>query len=594
MSGLDKVFDYVVPEHLTGSVEVGTRVRVDLHGRRVGGWIVSLDRRSDPDGPAQSAAVRPEAFELKPIVKITGAGPGADIIELAEWASVRWAAGRIRPFLVAASPERAVVRAVGSSRSDTAPHGPTSPATIDMLRRAREGAGVGGVLRLPPRADVLPALLSAVSFACEMSGSVLVVAPSHSQVALLATRLARAGLSVATMPVDWAAARAGVDVVIGSRSTAWAPCAGLAVAVVIDEHDEALQEERAPTWHARDVLAERCRRAGVPLVLVSPAPTLTAVVDYAGPSGVVHPPRTRERSGWPIVTVVDRSDEDPWKRSLVTTPLIDLLRTTGLRVVCVSNITGRARVLACRNCRALQRCERCDAAVGLDDDGRLHCRRCETSRPPVCQECGRSAFANLRPGVTRLREELEAAANRPVVAVTGASNVPADRADIHVGTEAVLHRVVDADVVAFLEFDSEMLAPRLRAAEHSLALIARAGRTAPEVLVQTFAPNHEVVRAAMAGDPSVVTEGERSRRRMLSLPPFGALARVSGVGADEFVARLASSELGAGLEIGHGGDGGVEHHLVRAAGWMDLGERLIAAERPAGAKLRIEVDPSRV
>jgi primosomal protein N' (replication factor Y) (superfamily II helicase) len=96
----------------------------------------------------------------------------------------------------------------------------------------------------------------------------------------------------------------------------------------------------------------------VPFVLVSPVPTLSAVVDYAGRDGVVHPPRTRERAGWPDVTVVDRTDEDPWKRSLVTSELIVRLRDPDVTVVCVSNITGRARVLACRSCRALIRCER--------------------------------------------------------------------------------------------------------------------------------------------------------------------------------------------------------------------------------------------
>ena len=55
-----------------------------------------------------------------------------------------------------------------------------------------------------------------------------------------------------------------------------------------------------------------------------------------------------------------------------------------------------------------------------------------------------------------------------------------------------------ADVVAFLEFDSEMLAPRFRSAEHAMALIVRAARIAPEVLIQTFAPGHEVIRAARA------------------------------------------------------------------------------------------------
>jgi len=402
----------------------------------------------------------------------------------------------------------------------------------------------------------------------------------------LATRLRRAGLSIAVVPDDWAAAAGGVDVVIGTRSAAWAPCPDLAAAVVLDEHDEALQNERAPTWHARDVVVERCRRAGVPFVLVSPIPTLTAVVEYAGDPGVVHPPRVRERAGWPSITVVDRTDEVPWKRSLVTSALIERLRNPDLTVVCVSNITGRARVLACRSCRELIRCEQCDAAVGLDDGGRLACRRCGALRPPVCQACGASRFANLRPGVTRLREELEAAAARPAVAVTGSDAGGPARSGIYVGTEAVLHRVRSADVVAFLEFDSEMLAPRFRAAEQALALVVRAGRLAPEVMIQTFSPDHDVIVAAAAGDPARILDGERTRREMLGLPPFGALAVVSGAGSADLVAQLP--------EVVQVGGDGADRYLVRATDWTVLGAALNDVERPSGTRIRVEVDPARV
>ncbi|MGI9646486.1 MAG: hypothetical protein ACR2O6_14365, partial [Ilumatobacteraceae bacterium] len=304
-------------------------------------------------------------------------------------------------------------------------------------------------------------------------------------------------------------------------------------------------------------------------------------------AGVVHPPARRERAGWPRLTVVDRTDEEPWKRSLLTSPLIDRLRPPGSTVICVSNTTGRARVLACRSCRSLIRCEACDAAVGLSDDGQLSCRRCGTERPPVCQVCGASSFANLRPGVTRLREELEAAAGRPVAAVTGAGEEVPPVGGVSVGTEAVLHRIREADVVAFLEFDSEMLAPRFRAAEQALALIVRAGRIAPEVLVQTFTPGHEVLRAARAGDPSVVLDGERARRRLLSLPPYGALALVSGAGSDEVVGQLDRDEVTVG------GDG-TGRFLVRAADWSTLGQALNRTERPAGSRVRIEVDPPRI
>ncbi|HSJ92007.1 MAG TPA: hypothetical protein VK917_08050, partial [Ilumatobacter sp.] len=417
--GIDKTFDYEVPRPAVGQVEIGDVVRVDLHGRRVGGWIVDLD------------PVDAHLDGLKPIAKWSSRGPDAALVELAEWAAIRWA-GRRRNFLTAASPPRNVEHLPPCRRTGAVVE-PRSPASTSMLESG------GGVLRLPPTSDPMPAILSAAAI-----GPALVVVPGVDQVMLLASRLRRTGLTVAVAPNEWAAAAGGVDIVIGSRIAAWAPCPGLASALVVDEHDEALQDEGSPTWHARDVVVERCRRLGVPVVLVSPCPTLTALEWRP----VTRPPHERERRGWPIVEVIDRTDEEPWKRSLVTSELIRHLRDHARRVVCISNTTGRARLLACRQCRELTRCERCDAAVIQRDDGSLACLRCDTVRPPVCLACGAGRFANLRPGVSRLREELEAAANRPAVLVTGEGpERPAD-AGVYVGTEAALHRVGRADTVA--------------------------------------------------------------------------------------------------------------------------------------------------
>ena len=277
VTGLDKRFDYAVPD--TMAVGVGDRVRVSLHGRRIGGWIVELD---PPDAHVEG---------LRPISKWSGHGPGRDLIELAEWAAVRWA-GRQRHFLAAASPERNVERLPSSRRTGSVVE-PRSPASTGILHRG------GGVLRLPPASDPMPAVLSAAAL-----GPTIAIAPSLDEAMLLSARLRRSGLSVALVPDDWASAAGGVDVVVGSRTAAWAPCPDLAAAVVVDEHDEALQDEGSPTWHARDVMIERCRRAGAPLLLVSPCPTLTAL-EWGE---LTRPPHQRERDGWPIVDVIDRSE----------------------------------------------------------------------------------------------------------------------------------------------------------------------------------------------------------------------------------------------------------------------------------------------
>jgi primosomal protein N' (replication factor Y) len=570
VTGLDKSFDYLVPPPLAADVGAGAIVRVPLHGRRVRGWVRSVGP-PDPGVPIE---------RLLALAKVVGRGPTVETVELAEWAARRWA-GRLRALLVTASPPTVVATLPAPDRSTVPVPGPHPADALALL-----GTG-GGVLRRGPSEDPLPVVLAACTL-----GPVLVVVPSVAAAGMLGARLRRAGRTVATLPDGWAAAAGGVDVVIGARAAVWGPVAGLAGVVVIDEHDEALQEERTPTWHARDVAIERARRAGVPCLLVSPVPSLAALA-WAGDRMRV-PARVDERASWPVLEVVDRTREEPWQRSLVTPALVRHLRDRSKRVVCVLNTTGRARLLACRSCRALQRCERCDAAVHQDDVGSMCCSRCGLVRPPVCQACGASAFATLRPGVTRLREELEAAANRPVAAVTGASDDVVPDVDVLVGTEAVLHRVRDVDVVAFLDLDAELLAPRYRAAELSVALLARAARLVGprahggRLLVQTHLPRHEVIDAVLHADPGRLARTELERRRALGFPPARALAVVSGTGADAFAAELRAAPA---LQVSGPADG---RWLVRAGGWDELGAAISGARRPKGSRLRIEVDPPRL
>lgn len=572
---VDKTFDYLVPESFGGQVRVGTMVRVELHGRRVGAWVV------------EDAVVPPPGVVLRPVAKVTGWGPPAELVDLAHWAAWRWA-GRRASLLATASPERAVP-ALSRPRP---PDRPVPMVVDELARSALEAPMPGCVLRLPPAADAYGVVLAAAA-----RGPSLVVAPSVRQAQQLAPRLRRAGVPVAVVPRDWAQARAGGVTVIGARAAAWAPIAPLAAVVVLDEHDEAHQGERAPTWHAREVAIERARRAGVPCILVSPCPTLEALA-WATP---LTPTRSAERDGWPAVEVADRRDDDTARTGLFSAAFVTAARRArakGGAVVCVLNRTGRSRLLACRACGDLARCEACDSAVAQGDDGRLVCHRCEAVRPLVCAACGSTAMRNLRMGVTRAREELEVLLGEPVVEVTGGRSHDAgpSGAGIFVGTEAVLHQVDSASLVAFLDFDQELLAPRYRAGEEALALLVRAGRLVGgrreggRVLLQTRLPRHEVIQAALLGNPERLTDAERPRREALGWPPYRAMAEVSGAAAPLFVERLGQP---LGIEVRGPLDG---RWLVRAVDHETLADALAAVDRPpsSSGRLRIAVDPPRV
>ena len=90
----------------------------------------------------------------------------------------------------------------------------------------------------------------------------------------------------------------------------------------------------------------------------------------------------------------------------------------------------------------------------------------------------------------------------------------------------------------------------------------------------------EVIDAALSGDVRAVIEADRANAELLNLPPYGALARVSGASAEEFVAQL-----GAAVSVRRVG----EEYVVRAGDLDTLCDTLNRASRPPG-RLRVAVE----
>ena len=526
---------------------------------------------------------------------------------LAEWAAWRWA-GPVSSFLGTASPPR-VVRGAwthagsgygaagtaadpGPSRTAASPGG-GSVALVDGVLAAGERAGDrSSVIRLAPSLDGTLVVLELIHRVG--ADGVLVLAPSWTRATQLAGRLRSAGVATALLPDGWEQAASGRGVVVGTRAAAWAPVPRLTAAVVLDAHDEAYREERAPTWSAVDVVVERAHRDGAPVALVSGCPP---VVLTEGRTEVTTS-RAVERRGWPVVEVVDRTGDDP-RTGLFSERLARRLHTVldrpEGRAVCILNRKGRARLLACAHCGALARCTRCGGAMAQDETAEgLRCRRCQDRRPTVCAECDATRLKSLRIGVTRATEELSALTGVAAREVTGSSD-PSDTAGLSearlvVGTEAALHRVARADVVAFLDIDQHLLAARFGAGEETLSVLARAARLVGvrdgggRLLVQTRIPGHEVLQAALHADPTLLSGPERDIRQALGLPPFGALALLRGPGAPDYAAGLAGLE---GVTVAPDAD----RWLVRAPDHASLCDGLASVPRPA-ERLRVEVDPT--
>ncbi len=646
---IDREFTYLLPpERVSGRVPVtvGTIVRVVLNRRRLRGWVTALD------------APMPADLELASISSVVGVGPPPHVVELASWAAWRWAGTRAH-FLRTASPDR-VVKGLPASRSVSLPDiVPKDRADIpawvsdacgaesaaDAVARPVGGNRLATVVRLGPCADEWPLVVGALRH-----GRLLVLVPTVAWAARLSGRLREAGVTTALAPRDWAGA-AAAHAVVGTRSAAWAPCEPLDTVIVFDEHDEAYQEEAAPTWNARDVAVERARRDGARCLLVGPMPSPEALVlggraaagpdadpqPDAGPesgsgsgsgvgsaaaasSTIITAARPDEREAWPRVQIADRRHDDPATGEWCGEALAELLRSDGT-VVCVLNRTGRARLAYCASCGELARSRTSGRALLLEkqqftdpDSGDM--------RPAVCEFCGAMKFRRARVGVKGVAEEMERLARRPVVQVVGgaapdATGVgtgpgaddagagassrrrqprPQERQPaLYIGTEAVLHRVPSADAVAFVDFDQELTAPRYRAGEEAFALLVRAARLVGlrtgggNILVQTRLPDHPVLAAAAAADPSEWLRAEVERRRAMRQPPAAAWALVSGTAAPGYIDILSAGLHASSLDIAGPADG---TWRIRCDDGDTLLNALATAERPSG-RLRVAVDPLR-
>ena len=174
------------------------------------------------------------------------------------------------------------------------------------------------------------------------------------------------------------------------------------------------------------------------------------------------------------------------------------------------------------------------------------------------------------------------------------------------GTEAVLHRVRRAAAVAFLDIDLHLLAARLSATEETLALFVRAARLvagrgagAPwaRLQVQTRVPDHPLLQAVSRGEPDVVLAEEVAVRRSSALPPFAALALVSGTLAPAYAEALRHERRrrrpppcdGGRVSVSPLGE---DRFLLRADRHEPLCDLLARTPRPPGRGLRVEVDPA--
>ena len=297
-----------------------------------------------------------------------------------------------------------------------------------------------------------------------------------------------------------------------------------------------------------------------------------------------------EKSGWGNIKVVDPREDGTSRGGLWPRVTVDAIKDSN-RAIVILNRKGRSKLLACAVCNELAMCTECGSGMHQSNKDILICARNNHERPVSCAHCLSTRLKNLRIGISKAIEELEHLLHENVQEIQrGTKELNLDASRVFLGTKAALHRVDWADLVVFADFDQDLFMKGYRSEEQALASVVRAiritnplGKKEGSVFIQTRSPNNQLVEVIRKREISEWAEIETSRRSLLSLPPFGSYAAISGPGAEEFVSQVPLSEK---LEILGPSEGS---WMIKSIQHSDLVSALSEVPRPS-KRLRIAVN----
>ena len=346
-----------------------------------------------------------------------------------------------------------------------------------------------------------------------------------------------------------------VKIVVGARSAIFAPLSNLGIIIVDEEHENSYIQENNPKYNALEIASIRAKTHNCPLILGSATPNVN---DYYkainGEYILLNMPTRANNKELPKKTIVDmvlelkRGNKSVFSQTLKE-KIMDTYNKKEQSILFL-NRRGYSSFVMCRNCGEVIECPHCDVSLTYHaSTNMLKCHHCGFSRPNVssCPKCNSSRIRFVGSGTEKILEELnnmlpEARVlkmDMDTVSKTSDyeeifSTFKNHEADILVGTQMITKGLDFADVtlVGVLNADLALHYPSYDATMTAYNLIeqvsGRAGRgeKSGEVIIQTYKPDHFVIKTAYNNDYDGFFKKEINNRKINNMPPFSSVIEI--------------------------------------------------------------------
>ena len=442
-------------------------------------------------------------------------------------------------------------------------------------------------------------------------------------------------------------ARGDIKIVVGTRSALFLPWQNLGLIVVDEEHDTSYKQEDMGNYHARDMAVLRAKITGFPVVLASATPSFETLHNVS--VGKYQRLRLMSRFGGaqlPTIETIDMREQRPEPYKLnpndeneingnlspqLCSEIADTLNQKK-QVMLFINRRGFAHIVQCKKCGWVAQCP--DCSMGLNYHKHIHkllCHMCGKTfvLPEKCPQCG-NEISMRGAGLEKIEQEISVKFPNARVALVSSDTIMSRESlerlvqkmengeiDIIIGTQILAkgHHFPNLTLVGVIDADMGLFGTDFRAGEHTFQQLfqvsGRAGRGdfPGRVLLQTYQPEHPVIRAICAGDRDNFMQQDMESRRSAKMPPFGQLIAVIIESDKENTLKKYCEQLSKVAPVLNGGKimGPIAAQIYQIRSWYRMrflvsGDAranlqpvvrtwLNKIKQPANVRVKIDVNP---
>ena len=365
-----------------------------------------------------------------------------------------------------------------------------------------------------------------------------------------------------------------IQFVVGTKGAVFAPFTDLGLIVVDEEHESSYKQfDKKPFYHGRDAAFQLAKLHNAKFVMGSATPSYEmqfAVKQQRVVLAELNEKYDGGKAGELMYLNVGELKKAGQMNALFSDPVQLAIQTAmdlKQRVVVYHNRKGYVPYIECGDCGLTSQCKNCDISLTYyKSSDNQRCNYCGYQQvvPSKCVACGSQDLRLKGTGTEKLAEELSQLFPKARVGRFDQQSMrkrgdfqriltafERGEIDILVGTQ-LLAKGIDIENIGLVVVpDSDMLLhiPDFRSHERAFQqlqqLAGRIGRRAERgvMMIQTYQPEHEVLKALKTGDYKGLMETEMEQREVFGYPPFTKLLKIDVKHLDAQVATEASRWL---------------------------------------------------